>query len=82
MSLPVSAQPACSADTADAFYSDNPFEQQRALRLCACCPVLAACRELGAHEPFGIWGGLTPAERGFTKSGQRLPPARLPAESA
>jgi len=81
MTLLVTAEPACSPDTADAFYSDNPFEQQRALRLCAGCPIAVGCRELGADEPFGIWGGLLPAERGFTKSGQRVRPARL-SESA
>jgi WhiB family redox-sensing transcriptional regulator len=33
--------------------------------VCARCPVLAECRRdaLTAHEPFGIWGGLTVEER-------------------
>jgi WhiB family redox-sensing transcriptional regulator len=32
---------------------------------CADCPVLARCREhaLVVHEPYGVWGGLTPRER-------------------
>lgn len=31
---------------------------------CGRCPVLEACREYGiAHESFGMWGGLTEADR-------------------
>jgi WhiB family transcriptional regulator, redox-sensing transcriptional regulator len=35
--------------------------EQRALRICAGCPVLKACREhaLSAPESSGVWGGLT-----------------------
>ena len=33
--------------------------------ICATCPVLEQCREyaLSAHEPYGIWGGMTEEER-------------------
>ena len=36
-----------------------------AKQICWSCPVLEACRSyaLNAHEPYGIWGGLTPSER-------------------
>ncbi|WP_407662754.1 WhiB family transcriptional regulator [Mycolicibacterium helvum] len=39
--------------------------EQRAKQICWSCPVLEACRRyaLNAHEPYGIWGGLTPSER-------------------
>jgi|GEM_PF-1609025 len=32
---------------------------------CARCPVLEHCRAhaLAVREPYGVWGGLTPAER-------------------
>ena len=32
---------------------------------CARCPVLEQCRAhaLAVREPYGVWGGLTPAER-------------------
>jgi WhiB family redox-sensing transcriptional regulator len=32
---------------------------------CARCPVLEQCRShaLAVREPYGVWGGLTPAER-------------------
>jgi WhiB family redox-sensing transcriptional regulator len=37
----------------------------RAKQICWSCPVLAACRNyaLDTHEPYGIWGALTPSER-------------------
>lgn len=31
--------------------------------VCGQCPVRLACREAGADEPYGIWGGLTESER-------------------
>ncbi len=32
----------------------------RALVLCASCPVVDPCREAGARERFGVWGGTRP----------------------
>ena len=36
-----------------------------AKRVCQGCPVLRQCRShaLTVHEPYGVWGGLTQAER-------------------
>lgn len=36
-----------------------------AQEICAGCPVLMQCREhaLAAREPYGVWGGLTEADR-------------------
>ena len=33
--------------------------------VCASCPVLLLCREqaLRVHEPYGVWGGMSEAER-------------------
>ncbi|MGC1208383.1 MAG: WhiB family transcriptional regulator, partial [Ornithinimicrobium sp.] len=41
--------------------------------VCEACPVMRVCREHGlrAQEPFGIWGGLTEAERASTLRRQR-----------
>lgn len=39
--------------------------ETRAKALCAKCDVIDKCRELGRHEPWGIWGGRTAAERGY-----------------
>ncbi len=39
--------------------------ERRAKELCRVCPVLAQCRAhaLAVAEPFGVWGGLSEAER-------------------
>jgi len=41
------------------------LRDDRALAVCAGCPVLAACRRhaMSAREPYGVWGGMTEAER-------------------
>lgn len=48
-----------------------------AKRVCAVCPVKAACLEhaLQAGEAYGIWGGLTAAEREVlsARTGRRAP---------
>lgn len=33
--------------------------------VCATCPVLERCRQhaLDAHEPYGVWGGLSEQDR-------------------
>lgn len=38
--------------------------------VCRRCPVLLRCREyaLTAHEPYGVWGGMTEEERRDTLS--------------
>ena len=40
-------------------------QDARAKLLCADCPVRQECLEhaLSVPEPFGVWGGTTPAER-------------------
>lgn len=39
--------------------------EDRAKSVCRGCPVIEQCRDhaLSAHEPYGIWGGLTVTER-------------------
>jgi WhiB family redox-sensing transcriptional regulator len=39
--------------------------EARAKAVCLACPVLEMCRRhaLAVHEPYGIWGGLSEAER-------------------
>ncbi|SCD58072.1 WhiB family transcriptional regulator, redox-sensing transcriptional regulator, partial [Streptomyces sp. SolWspMP-sol7th] len=39
--------------------------EDAAKRVCADCPVRVECREhaLVQPEPYGVWGGLTAAER-------------------
>lgn len=44
----------------------------RAKQVCRTCPVIEECRRhaLSVEEPYGVWGGLTEAER------TRMLPAR------
>ncbi len=39
--------------------------ERAALAICARCPVIAQCRaySMSAHEVYGVWGGLTEAQR-------------------
>jgi len=58
-------------DSADFFHPDgerNPSRARRTARakeICRRCPVIMECREfaLRTREPFGVWGGLSAAER-------------------
>lgn len=39
--------------------------EERAKQICRQCPVIESCRRhaLAVQEPYGIWGGLSEAER-------------------
>jgi len=43
--------------------------EHAAKAICAVCPVRQECLNwaLATHEPAGIWGGLTPEERGVAR---------------
>lgn len=47
------------------FFSDQPSEQDEAKAMCHTCPVAAHClvAAILRDERFGIWGGLSPADR-------------------
>lgn len=47
--------------------------EQRAKAVCRCCPVLEQCREhaLSVQEPYGVWGGLSVADRHHRRRGCR-----------
>lgn len=52
---------------------DSEHGQQTAKRICARCPIVDRCREvaLANGEQEGVWGGLTPEERGIRTAAQR-----------
>jgi len=64
---------ACDSDMADAFYpplrnekrSVKQAREKRAKAVCASCAVRTQCLDqaLAHEERYGIWGGLTDAER-------------------
>ncbi len=39
--------------------------ERRAKKVCESCPVLTECRDEGAGEKWGVWGGRTERERGY-----------------
>ena len=43
-----------------------------ALAVCVTCPVREPCHDAGKAEPLGVWGGTTPADRGY--AGRRRGP--------
>ncbi len=61
----------CRQVDPDLFFSESERGPTRmaliaaAKAVCEGCPVIQSCREHGlrAQEPYGIWGGLTGAER-------------------
>jgi WhiB family redox-sensing transcriptional regulator len=65
---------ACRGLDTDLFYPEGRGRKLRereavAKTICAGCPVARQCRSSATEEPerFGIWGGLTEAERGWSR---------------
>ena len=57
---------ACRTIPTRVFYPEKGVNAQPAKAVCARCPVRAQCEAEGAHEPHGVWGGASPAERGMS----------------
>jgi WhiB family redox-sensing transcriptional regulator len=63
-------------DTAVFYHPDNERgparerREQQAKRICQRCPVLTSCRRwaLSTREPYGIWGGMSPAQRAESRT--------------
>lgn len=66
---------ACASTDVELFYPKIPTSEA-AVSLCRRCPVRRSCLSHAELTPerFGIWGGLTPRERGWGKYGQPLSP--------
>jgi WhiB family redox-sensing transcriptional regulator len=69
---PWHAEAVCRRDEAGLFFAPSKeptaarlAREEAAKRVCARCPVMVECREhaLLQPEPYGVWGGLTAAER-------------------
>lgn len=69
---PWHSEAVCRRDEAGLFFAPSKeptaarlSREQAAKRVCARCPVMIECREhaLVLPEPYGVWGGLTAAER-------------------
>lgn len=53
-------------------HDTRPGWERQAKRICAGCPVRQECLDyaLEHEEPFGVWGGLTEAERSVLRDRQ------------
>lgn len=52
------------------FFREDEVGVAAAKRLCAACPLAAACLAYATENvEYGIWGGLTPAERDELRGG-------------
>ena len=65
-------QGACRSEDTDLFFHPEGERGPRRMRreaaakqICLRCPVIQQCRAhaLAAHEPYGVWGGLSESER-------------------
>ena len=68
------AYAACRGMDTDLFYPEGRgrklrAREQLAKSICSSCPVAQQCQEAAAEtvERFGIWGGLTEGERGWSR---------------
>jgi WhiB family redox-sensing transcriptional regulator len=57
----------------DLWFADDLQDQAAAVAVCRACPVRALCGAwaLDTGQLYGIWGGLTEAERRQGQRGQR-----------
>jgi WhiB family transcriptional regulator, redox-sensing transcriptional regulator len=83
---PWHAEAACRSDEAGLFFAPSKeptaarlSREEAAKRVCARCPVMLECREhaLLQPEPYGVWGGLTAAERRVVLARRRRRDAEL-----
>lgn len=51
----------CRSTGGDLFFERDTVHLAR--RICAMCPVQDPCREYGAGEEHGVWGGITANQR-------------------
>jgi hypothetical protein len=56
----------------DLFFSADPQAIHAAKTICQSCPVVDACLLYGASIEDGIFGGLTPTERGMGPASTRI----------
>lgn len=65
-----------AAQDPDIFFSEDAAGISQAKMICAECPVRLKCFQFGNSQEYGIFGGLTPAERRTKKP--QVQPQRLP----
>ncbi|MEU8673658.1 WhiB family transcriptional regulator [Streptomyces sp. NPDC048560] len=87
---PWHAEAVCRRDEAGLFFAPSKeptaarlSREEAAKRVCARCPVMVECQEhaLVQPEPYGVWGGLTAAERRVVLARRRRRDIELKAAS-
>ncbi|MFI1398333.1 WhiB family transcriptional regulator [Streptomyces sp. NPDC020681] len=88
---PWHAEAVCRRDEAGLFFAPSKeptaarlSREEAAKRVCARCPVMVECREhaLLQPEPYGVWGGLTAAERRVVLARRRRRDVEVKKQSA
>lgn len=64
---------ACTGLNMRHWFPDDNKGCSRARAVCQTCPVRVPCAEAGQDETYGMWGGLTPDERGHHKAARVRP---------
>lgn len=56
----------CVGEPIETFYELTPQNELKAKLMCSECPIVGKCLTWAVmtKEPFGIWGGKTPQQRG------------------
>lgn len=63
---------ACTPETTNLFFANTGhLDTERAKTICGRCPVNRECLQYAITEDIdhGVWGGLTPHERGLLRRG-------------
>jgi WhiB family redox-sensing transcriptional regulator len=88
---PWHSEAACRSDEAGLFFAPSKeptaarlSREEAAKQVCARCPVMLECREhaLLQPEPYGVWGGMTAAERRVVLARRRRREAELQRPAA
>lgn len=71
--MSLDARAACRGHDPQLWFPADNRQTQEAKRICGHCPLRQQCADwaIRTGEPFGIWGGLTPVERGHRTSSWR-----------
>jgi len=75
---------ACAYADPEAFAAATPQAEAEAKATCARCPVLHQCRDfaLATAQEWGVWGGLSEAERAALLDLEQHEPAATPLHGA
>jgi hypothetical protein len=58
----------CNGIDTELFFLSGKHQIAKAKRFCVGCPVQIECLEMAIDEEFGVYGGLSAAERGALRS--------------